>query len=67
MSNVQIKLIAFSGLTACYTASFIRREWLVRQVGALLNAPDCRFVVPTDDLCASKVVDISVKYVGGEK
>lgn len=46
-SNVQINLTEFSDLITSYTADFVGREWLVKQVNTLLGDPDCRFVVLT--------------------
>jgi len=37
----------FSDLITRYTADFVGREWLVKQVNALLDDPDCRFIVLT--------------------
>ena len=47
MPGIQVKLTEFSDLITRNTAGFVGREWLVRQVNALLNDPDCRFVVLT--------------------
>jgi hypothetical protein len=47
MTNVQIKLTEFSDLITRYTADFVGRGWLVEQVNALIENPDCRFVVLT--------------------
>jgi WD40 repeat protein len=47
MPNIQIQLTEFSDLITRYTADFVGREWLVKQVNALLDEPDCRFVVLT--------------------
>jgi hypothetical protein len=47
MQDVQIKLTEFSDLITRYTADFVGREWLVEQMQALLDDPDCRFVVLT--------------------
>ena len=47
MPDMQITLTEFSELVASYTADFVGREWLVGQVNALLDDPDCRIVVLT--------------------
>jgi hypothetical protein len=47
MSAVQVKLTEFSDLITRYTADFVGRAWLVKQVNALLADPGCRFVVLT--------------------
>ncbi len=47
MTNVRIKLTEFSDLITRYTADFVGREWLAKQVNALLDDPGCRFVVLT--------------------
>jgi hypothetical protein len=47
MTKAQVKLIEFSDLITRYTADFVGRGWLVKQVQALLDGPDCRFVVLT--------------------
>ncbi len=47
MTDVQVKLTEFSDLITRYTADFVGREWLVEQVDALLDDPDCCFVVLT--------------------
>jgi hypothetical protein len=47
MSNIQIKLTEFSDLITRYTADFVGREWLVKQVTDLLDDRECRIVVLT--------------------
>lgn len=47
MPDIQITLTEFSELVDSYTADFVGREWLVEQVDALLDDPDCRIVVLT--------------------
>jgi len=47
IENIQIQLTEFSDLITHCTADFIGREWLVKQVDALLDDPDCRFIVLT--------------------
>jgi hypothetical protein len=47
MEGSQVKLTEFSDLIIRYTADFVGRGWLVKQVQALLDEPDCRFVVLT--------------------
>jgi tetratricopeptide (TPR) repeat protein len=47
MSNIEVRLTEFSDLITRYTADFVGREWLMGQVEALLDDPDCRFVVLT--------------------
>jgi hypothetical protein len=47
MTDIQVKLTEFSDLITRYTADFVGREWLVKQVQAMLDEPDCRFVVIT--------------------
>jgi hypothetical protein len=47
MTDIQVKLTEFSDLITRYTADFVGREWLVDQVSALLDDPECRFVVLT--------------------
>jgi hypothetical protein len=37
-----------------YIAHFVGREWLVAQVNALFDDPDCRFIVPTGGPGVSK-------------
>jgi hypothetical protein len=47
MTKAQVKPIEFSDLITRYTADFVGRGWLVKQVNNLLDDPDCRFVVLT--------------------
>lgn len=47
MTDIQVKLTEFSDLITRYTVDFVGRGWLVEQVQALLEEPDCRFVVLT--------------------
>jgi hypothetical protein len=54
MANISVQLTEFSDLITRYTADFVGRGWLVRQVNELLNDPDCRFVVLTGGAGAGK-------------
>src|SRR5688500_12306001 len=54
MPDVQVKLTEFSELIDSYTADFVGRGWLVKQVDTLLADPGCRFVVLTGSAGAGK-------------
>lgn len=45
--DIQIRLTEFADLITHYTADFVGREWLVAQLGEMLDRPDCRIVVLT--------------------